>query len=328
MRSKFQGSLEHAQQWLSLLKDTFLTWVQANDVAVLSYMYAKRFIDSALLLPDDISILQSLAPSLVVRGGRNPSANFDFDSSSRSADHAHSRNYHNQLFYFVSEDRTTPSAEDGVALEAKCPLNEQQQEHSSHFLQGQRKKNSLRNSMRTLHSYLYQGFRLIFPVVTMASYCVGASGACYLLFFSTSPKQLRLALATPLIIITGSKLARWQQAWLHQRNILCADRLVHCLNASSLSISRSIRFIQEIELVSRGYSIATFRLSPITRLEAISRARKCPLLRKMVWEAIRKCIQSLRFATHQLLTEFPLCESADHPGYFLSCASCEEAGEK
>eukprot|EP00048_Salpingoeca_helianthica_P005290 m.86262 g.86262 ORF g.86262 m.86262 type:complete len:568 (-) comp13544_c1_seq1:31-1734(-) len=126
--------------------------------------------------------------------------------------------------------------------------------------------------------------------------------------------------ALPLLfssLTSGYILLRGHQ---HTCNTRAVTELTNTLLALEVSIARAIRFTQEIELVSRGYALSAYHLPPISRLEAASHARKCPLLRQVTWAAMRQSIEVFRAITLQLRTAAPLCESADHAGYYLACA--------
>ena len=64
----------------------------------------------------------------------------------------------------------------------------------------------------------------------------------------------------------------------HQCNLAALESLVTQLNQAAISTARAMRFVQEIELTSRGYSVTYQRLPPISRLEIFSNERKCRVL--------------------------------------------------
>jgi hypothetical protein len=84
-------------------------------------------------------------------------------------------------------------------------------------------------------------------------------------------------------LLCGSVGSGWilYRSWQHTRNAAAVAELNGALLALEMSLARAIRFIQEIELVSRGFALSAYHLPPISRLEAASQARKCPLLRKV-----------------------------------------------
>lgn len=109
----------------------------------------------------------------------------------------------------------------------------------------------------------------------------------------------------------------------HRRNTAVLERCLKSLEALELSASRSIRFIQEIELVSRGYGISSSLLPPIARLEMASQTRRCVLLRQTIWGSLRRAVHAIREGTRRAMASHPLCGSADYPGYYLACSPNE-----
>lgn len=222
----------------------FISWLSTSDyIPAVCQHYARRLIDTSLISPDDLSIIKSLAPSLIY------------------------------------------------------------------------------NPLSTVYSVRKAAFWGVLTISGISSFTMWN-----LRRFSSLRRRLLFLGLSPAISILAWKLLSIGQLLRHQRNCKAVEVCVKSLDTTSLTISRAIRFIQEIELVSRGYEISTRHVPPIVRLEALSHRRKCMPLRHAIWKAIRRCIQVLRSATQELLEKFPLGESADYHGYYLACSSSEPQG--
>lgn len=73
---------------------------------------------------------------------------------------------------------------------------------------------------------------------------------------------------------------RWQYAKSIQKSAAASlTQLVNDSHAFDTAAGRTLRFVQEVELVARGYDIGSSLLSPISRLEDTRTARRCQRLR-------------------------------------------------
>ncbi|RKP09903.1 hypothetical protein THASP1DRAFT_28301 [Thamnocephalis sphaerospora] len=90
-----------------------------------------------------------------------------------------------------------------------------------------------------------------------------------------------------LLMPMTSLLANWTTRQYVQHSL---DELLYAMRAQDASIAKAIRTIQEIELVSRGYSITSV-LPPISRIEQDHRARRAPSLRVQLLATFHEAAQ-------------------------------------
>nr|XP_002126508.1 vezatin [Ciona intestinalis] len=146
--------------------------------------------------------------------------------------------------------------------------------------------------------------------------------ACFIsFFFSTLPTfpQSCLAIIALGVICFNVRLEIIIEMWKrkHEGNLHALNRFL-CISAQLHSqIKRSIRLIQEVEVVSRGYKLVN-GTTPISRIELMNRgsARMFMKLRYNVMRSIVKCTLVCRTATNQLL-EYSLQDSCDLEEYFI-----------
>lgn len=92
---------------------------------------------------------------------------------------------------------------------------------------------------------------------------------------------------------------------------------------------KSIRLIQESELVSRGFTLVS-QHSPISRLEQNSlhhTQRQCPQLRSTLFHCSRNCFYVMKSSTTSIITRYPLDASIDSVMNYLCFISMEDFGQ-
>ncbi|KAF8469619.1 Mysoin-binding motif of peroxisomes-domain-containing protein [Kalaharituber pfeilii] len=105
------------------------------------------------------------------------------------------------------------------------------------------------------------------------------------------------------VFLFSNARRRWLRT-LRGRAIELATQFVENNQAYDILVSNAITFIQEVELVSRGYRLS-MPLPPISRIERDHRTKRCARLRRSVLDSLNLCIVPYSHAFRQLreLTE-------------------------
>ncbi|KAK5086601.1 hypothetical protein LTR05_003769 [Lithohypha guttulata] len=103
-------------------------------------------------------------------------------------------------------------------------------------------------------------------------------------------------------------------------------RLVNDSHSFDVTAGKTLRFIQEIELVARGYDIASTPLPPISRLEDRKAIRRCQKLRTELAETLNLLI-TLYVESHNILQSFVVPQDLQryHDIYEISLAEYSDA---
>ncbi|KUL86196.1 hypothetical protein ZTR_08402 [Talaromyces verruculosus] len=142
-----------------------------------------------------------------------------------------------------------------------------------------------------------------------------------------NPRRLVILLVVlPLVGAVFYAFARRQ--WLRfvrQQAVQGASNFINGAQRFDSLVSSSVLFIQEVELVSRGYRIST-PLPPVTRLEETTQVRRCLRLRRAVSEGLSLVLDRYIQAQHTigLLTD-PSNLEKYYDIYEISMAELAEA---
>ncbi|QKX53383.1 uncharacterized protein TRUGW13939_00461 [Talaromyces rugulosus] len=134
-----------------------------------------------------------------------------------------------------------------------------------------------------------------FSIVGMIHWSRSRSGV------GMNPRRIAVLLfVLPLVGIVFYAFARrqWLKFVRHQAVQETSLFVNHAQNFDSV-MSSSILFIQEVELVSRGYRIST-PLPPISRLEETTQARRCMRLRRTISECLFTVLNRYIQAQHSI----------------------------
>ncbi|XP_071122997.1 vezatin-like [Mytilus edulis] len=110
------------------------------------------------------------------------------------------------------------------------------------------------------------------------------------------------------------------------------DVVVNCIQTGETMVKytqKSLRLIQESELVSRGFTLVSQK-SPLSRLEQNSlhhTQRQCSQLRSELFHSARNCFLVLKSAATNLVTSCPLDASIDNVMNYLCHIPIEEFGQ-
>lgn len=116
-----------------------------------------------------------------------------------------------------------------------------------------------------------------------------------------SPRRVVvLLIVLPLVAAVFYAFARrqWLKFVRHQA-IQGASSFIDSAQVFDSLVSSSVLFIQEVELVSRGYRIST-PLPPVSRLEETTQVRRCMRLRRAVSESLSSVLERYIQAQHTL----------------------------
>ncbi|XP_064632523.1 vezatin-like [Lineus longissimus] len=137
-----------------------------------------------------------------------------------------------------------------------------------------------------------------------------------------------LVMAFYLIPTTVLYLFLWRHnaAWLQMMQQL----QMYLILATALSqyMKKSVRFIQEMELINRGFTMVS-ALSPVTRLEQSSQKgslRQSPQLRQILFHVSRDIMLIHKRATCILLDVCPLLPEIDNSSNYIANISLDEYG--
>ena len=141
------------------------------------------------------------------------------------------------------------------------------------------------------------------PVVSTSFYgavltATAAFALAYLIHWAQSNRVGPWSKSRAAIAITGLALValvgyafvrRYWLKFLRHNAVGAASRLIANVEAFELSLSSALSFIQEVELVSKGYKISS-PLPPVSRLENQLSPRRCMRLRKTLHSAYASMI--------------------------------------
>ncbi|KNC97482.1 uncharacterized protein SPPG_09466 [Spizellomyces punctatus DAOM BR117] len=119
---------------------------------------------------------------------------------------------------------------------------------------------------------------------------------------------LLVMLSVPLVWATRSQWARTRLGLLHRSCLSTLRSFLQSSHELDKILRKAIRYVQEVELVSRGYRLAP-ALSPITRIEQSSKSKRCIALRTMIRHVIDDILSRSRSSQASLAL---LSGSADH----------------
>jgi hypothetical protein len=94
---------------------------------------------------------------------------------------------------------------------------------------------------------------------------------------------------------------------------------------SAAALGRAIRLVQEVELISRGFTV-TAKPGPISKIESLTDVRKCARLREGLRRVLNTNLWVMRRATLALLKDYPLSQSTDYPGSYRALADTAQLG--
>ncbi|SMR52424.1 unnamed protein product [Zymoseptoria tritici ST99CH_3D1] len=113
--------------------------------------------------------------------------------------------------------------------------------------------------------------------------------------------------------------------WLRQQAVEGVSALTTSWQAFELACTSSLSFIQEVELVSKGFRLST-PLPPASRIEGSGASRRCNKLRHVLYKAYSSTIPA---STSALNTLIPLVDQDDLERYYevydISFADAREA---
>ncbi|KJX92332.1 proliferating cell nuclear antigen (pcna) like protein [Zymoseptoria brevis] len=113
--------------------------------------------------------------------------------------------------------------------------------------------------------------------------------------------------------------------WLRQQAVEGVSALTTSWQAFELACTSSLSFIQEVELVSKGFRLST-PLPPASRIEGSGASRRCNKLRHVLYKAYSSTIPA---STSALNTLIPLIDQDDLERYYevydISFADAREA---
>ncbi|XP_038045428.1 vezatin-like [Patiria miniata] len=113
---------------------------------------------------------------------------------------------------------------------------------------------------------------------------------------------------------------------LHQNSIQSWAQCLMLLNRQGVLLKKSIRYIQEVEVISRGFTMLS-PYTPVVRLEnaaSSKQQRQCLALRKACFSAARAQFNALRDATLGVMKQLPLVAEIDHVNNYLAVVCLED----
>lgn len=144
-------------------------------------------------------------------------------------------------------------------------------------------------------------------------------------FVASSALALSASTAAALYLRLTSRRAACARQRKHTRNCSALRDFIGAHEAEVAALGRSLRLIQEVELISRGFTI-TAKPGPISRIEGQTETRKCERLREGLRRVLNTNLHVMRTATLALLKEFPLSQSVDYPGSYRSFLEPSQLG--
>lgn len=113
----------------------------------------------------------------------------------------------------------------------------------------------------------------------------------------------------------------------HTRNIDAVTQLLSTQTNISSLMNRSLRIIQEIELISRGYNVSSAApLAPVTRMEQHDKRRMSLPLRTTLYNVAFASLRQFRWHTNKLIERFPLSMTVDYSGTYLAGQRLKQLG--
>ncbi|CAI9720499.1 vezatin-like isoform X1 [Octopus vulgaris] len=106
----------------------------------------------------------------------------------------------------------------------------------------------------------------------------------------------------------------------------CIKALVQQIEESYLLFKKSLRLIQEVELVQRGFTLVSNQMTMKSGQSAYKYNRLCPELRKLVFITARSNMLFCRKSTNILLRIHPLVEEVDKASTYLAHIPLEDYG--
>ncbi|XP_071808588.1 vezatin-like [Asterias amurensis] len=106
----------------------------------------------------------------------------------------------------------------------------------------------------------------------------------------------------------------------HKKGIGCMKQCLRLLDQQGALLRKCIRYIQEVEVISRGFTMVT-PYTPIVRLEnstSSTTRRQCAVLRQSCFTAAKCQFSVLRDATLAGMRELPLLAEIDHVSNYLA----------
>ncbi|XP_022109057.1 vezatin-like isoform X2 [Acanthaster planci] len=116
------------------------------------------------------------------------------------------------------------------------------------------------------------------------------------------------------------------QRSLHRNSMKCFEQCLKLLNQQGVLLKKSIRYIQEVEVISRGFTMVS-PYTPVVRLERAVTTRpnrQCVALREVCFSVARAQFSTLRDATLEVMEELPLVAEIDHVSNYLAMVRLEE----
>lgn len=126
---------------------------------------------------------------------------------------------------------------------------------------------------------------LAFSVVWLISWARSAKGG----YLSKSRVTLVVTVLALLTLVGYAYVRRQWLQYLRHQAVGGATNLTTNWQAFEISSTSALQFIQEVELVSKGYRLST-PLPPVSRLEDSGPARRCARLRKVLHKAYASLI--------------------------------------
>lgn len=113
--------------------------------------------------------------------------------------------------------------------------------------------------------------------------------------------------------------------YIQKRAAACLTRLVNDSHTFDSTASKTLRFIQEVELVARGYDLSS-TLSPVTRMEDQKALRRCQNLRSELVSTLM-CLITQYVESHNILQSFVFQQDLQryHDIYEISLAEYSDA---
>ncbi|XP_077090120.1 vezatin isoform X2 [Siphateles boraxobius] len=171
------------------------------------------------------------------------------------------------------------------------------------------------------------------PSLWDVSFLVGLLAVLLGLRFSYPDHELALWLCAILVCVTCAcrGLSLWHKAVLQRRVQSLAVQLEGLVNNSRAltSLSRkSLRLMQETEVISRGFTILLDRVSGACPFNRAGHLRSQQLigLRKAAYQSLRCAFRASRLATCIMLKSFPLNSEIDNVTNYVSTVPIRELG--
>ncbi|XP_074662001.1 vezatin-like [Tubulanus polymorphus] len=109
----------------------------------------------------------------------------------------------------------------------------------------------------------------------------------------------------------------------------CISLYIDAMEELLYDMKRSLRLVQESELIARGYTLVTAK-SPVARLESVVRGRacrQCPQLREAVFVNTRECVLAHRKQTRDIVRNVALLPELDNVSQYICEIPLDDYGE-